>query len=736
MKQTDNAVTNSVSFVIQGMDCADEVAILKRDLGPLVGGAERLSFDILNKRMTVTVQRNSPSIDTFLQAIRTAGFQGEVWNSHHHGNEQRHSSMARTAITGVSGLLLLAAFASHVLLNGNVLSAFGQGSVHAIKTIPTLARVLYAAAVLSGIWFTVPKAWRALRRLSPDMNLLMVIAVCGAIAIGEWLEAATVSFLFAVSLALESWSVDRARRAVAALMSIVPTTVHVMRDDDSELEMAPSQVAIGTKFLVRPGEHVPLDGEVIAGSSEINQAPITGESVGVFKQVGDQVYAGTINGNGALDVVSTKPAQDSTLARIARMVGEAQSRRAPTEQWVDRFARYYTPAVLFLALAVFLIPPLMFDQSWSGWTYRALVLLVIACPCALVISTPVSIVAALTAAARNGVLIKGGVYVEEPARLRAIAFDKTGTITEGRPVVQSVVPLSGHTELELLEIAASIEAKSSHPLARAILSAAESRGIQLRPVLDFQTVQGKGATATLDGRNVWVGSHRHLEERGQETTELHIRLEQLTAGGMSAVVVGEDDHVCGVIVIADQIRSNAKNTIEELRSAGIKHVIMLTGDNRATGDSVGQRVHVDEVLAELLPHQKVDAIERLVKQFEHVAMVGDGVNDSPALARATLGIAMGAAGTDAAIETADIALMTDDLSRLPWLIHHSRRTLTIIRQNIIASLSVKALFVVLTFMGHASLWAAIAADTGASLAVVLNGLRLLRVHGNQVDRSA
>jgi Cd2+/Zn2+-exporting ATPase len=448
----------------------------------------------------------------------------------------------------------------------------------------------------------------------------------------------------------------------------------------------------------------------------------------VLKDAGAEVFAGTINGDGLLEVRSTKPAFDTTLAHIIRLVGEAQSRRAPSEQWVERFARVYTPAVLALAvLVLFLLP--VFDVPWTQAFKQALVMLVIACPCALVISTPVSIVAALAAAARNGVLIKAGLYVETPARLRAVALDKTGTLTEGQPTVVEVVPLSGHDEKELLERAAALEAHSTHPLARAIMTYARSRSIEVRPAEDYQILQGKGATGNFNGRSYWLGSHRYLEERGQESPGDHKHLESLASAGRTVVVVGQDHHVCGFIALADAIRPAARQVIEDLRSSGIEHVIMLTGDNRETAESVARATGVDEFRAELLPADKVVEVEALVARYGSVAMVGDGVNDAPALGRSTLGIAMGAAGSDAAIETADIALMTDDLTRLSWLVQHARRTLAVIRQNITFSLVVKAVFMVLALSGFTSLWPAIAADTGASLLVIFNGLRLLKIAG-------
>jgi Cd2+/Zn2+-exporting ATPase len=490
--------------------------------------------------------------------------------------------------------------------------------------------------------------------------------------------------------------------------------------------MLAEDVAIGSLFIVKPGDRIPLDGKVVRGMSEVNEAPITGESVPAPKEPGAQIFAGTINGNGTLEVESTKQAGETTLANIIRLIGNAQARRAPSEQWVERFARYYTPIVFGVAILVFAIPPLLFGGDWQEWTYRALVLLVIGCPCALVISTPVSIVAALAAAARNGVLIKGAAFVEAPGNLKAVAMDKTGTLTEGEPRVTEVRVESGITERELLEIAAGIESQSDHPLARAVVEFCADKKIVPRQVANFTAIQGKGATCSIDGRNYWIGSHRFLEERQEETPAIHDVMEQLASRGQSVIVIGNEQRVIGMIALADALRAETRGAIEQLRNSGIEHIVMLTGDNRATAEAVGQKAGVDELHPELLPEDKVRMVETLVGRYNQVAMVGDGVNDAPAMARATLGIAMGAAGSDAAIETADIALMSDDLSKLPWLIQHSRRTVGIIRQNITLSLAVKALFVGLTFGGFASLWAAIAADMGVSLVVIFNALRLLR----------
>lgn len=717
-----------LNFKIYGMDCAEEVSILKREIGPLVGGAEHLAFDILNAKMTVLPTAPSVEPRRIIEAVNRSGMRAEPYESAQPaaGEVSFWRRRGRTIMTTASGVFSAGGFLAHTVITGSFLAALGSEGLGIGHDVPLISRGLYAAGVIAGAWYVAPRGWIALRRLRPDMNLLMTIAVIGAVAIGEWFEASAVSFLFALSLALESWSIGRAKRAVEALLELAPASVRILQDG-VETEMPPADAVVGDHFLVRPGERIALDGTVVRGNSDVNQAPITGESLPVPKEPGSQVFAGTVNGNGVLEVEVTKLAGETTLAQIIRMVGEAQRRRAPSEQWVDRFAHYYTPSVFALAILVATVPPLAFGAPSAEWVYRALVLLVIGCPCALVISTPVSIVASLAAAARQGVLVKGGVHMETPAKLKAVAFDKTGTLTHGSPSVVDVLPMNEHTGEELLEIAAAIESHSDHPLAHAITTYARARGITVREPHDLQTVQGKGITARVDGRPYWLGSHRYLEERGQETPEVHARLDSLAQSGKTIVAVGTDDHVCGLISLADTVRPESPAIIEALRGAGIEHVIILTGDNRGTAEAVAHETGVDEVRAELLPHEKVLAVEELVRHYGTVAMVGDGINDAPALGRATLGIAMGGGGTDAAIEAGDVALMSDDISKLPWLVRHSQRTLSIIRQNIGLSLAVKLLFAVLTALGYASLWAAIAADMGVSLVVIANALRLLRL---------
>ncbi|MFP3939115.1 MAG: heavy metal translocating P-type ATPase [Thermoanaerobaculia bacterium] len=774
------APTSSDSYALRvhGMDCADEVAILRREVGPLAGGEDRLAFDLVRGRMEVLAPPEEVPPAAVRQAVARTGMRAVPVGDGAPGEpaEGFLARHGRDLLTGLSGLFAAAGFLLHWIEAGSLAAAFGAGAP------PWPARVLYFGSIAAGLRYVAPRAWLAARSLRPDMHLLMTVAIAGALGLGEWLEAATVAFLFALSQALEGWSVGRARRAVETLLDLSPTVARVREPGGEERTVRAEEVAVGARLVVRPGEAIPLDGEVLAGSSEVDQAPITGESVPVPKEPGDEVFAGSVNGAGALEVRSTRPAGETTLARIVRLVEQAQTRRSPSERWVDRFARVYTPAVMALAVAFLVVPPLVWGGSWSEWFYRALVLLVIACPCALVISTPVSVVAALAASARHGVLVKGGVFVEMPARLAALAFDKTGTLTRGEPRVVAVAPLDGHDEEGVLRLAAALEARSEHPLARAIVEYARERRVAVEPAEEVRALPGRGATGRVEGRQAWVGSHRLLLELDEEaaregrdgpdgdgrpagtggggpdaapagggigtaervlpptvavrlaTPALEARLAELSAAGRSAVVVGDEDGVRGLVAVADALRPGAAEVVAALRRQGIRRLVMLTGDNRPTAEAVAAEAGIDEVRAELLPQDKVAAVEELVAEVHRsaqgrasrVGMVGDGVNDAPAMARADLGVAMGAAGSDAAIETADVALMADDLSRLPWLVGHSRRTLAVIRQNAAFALGVKLAVFLLAAAGYATLWAAIAADMGASLLVIANALRLLR----------
>jgi Cd2+/Zn2+-exporting ATPase len=719
-----------VAFKIRGLDCAEEVTVLQRELGSLVGGEANLAFDILAGKMTVLLAEETGSEEAIRQAVARTGMAAIPWHESDTtpgGEEPFWPRHGRTILCGVSGLLLMTGFLWHAMRHGSLLDALAAGHGTASHAFPVVSILLYLGAVVSGAWYVAPKALYAARTLRPDMNLLMLVAVTGALAIGEWFEAAAVAFLFALALLLEAWSVGRARLAIKALVALSPTTARcVAPDHDEVVEKPVDEVSVGSVVVVRPGEKIPLDGVVTDGTTAVNQAPITGESAPVPKAGGDEVFAGTINGDGVFTFRTTKPATDTTLARIIHLVEEAQARRAPSAQWVDRFARIYTPAMMALAVLLAVVPPLLFGSPWSTWLYQALVILVIACPCALVISTPVSIVAGLTTAARAGVLIKGGASLEAPARLQVVAFDKTGTLTHGHPTVQEIMPLNGHSEPDLLARAAALEAHSAHPLARAILERATALGLSYTPAVQVTALQGKGAAATLDGRRFWIGSHRLMAELGVENAAFHDLATRLQDAGHSLVAVGNDAHLCGLISIADGVRSTVPEVTRALKRLGIAQVVMLSGDNQGTAQAVARATEVDAFWAELLPEDKVRMVKDLRHRFGPVAVVGDGVNDAPAMATATVGIAMGAIGTDAAIETADIALMSDDLAKLPWLIRHARRTLTVIKQNIGFALGLKLLFIILAAAGAATLWMAIAADMGASLLVIGHGLRLLR----------
>lgn len=596
---------------------------------------------------------------------------------------------------------------------------------------PTVMTGLAIAAMISGGWFVLPKAGRALLRLRPDINLLMVIAALGASLIGEWVEAATVVFLFGVAEWLEGWAARRARRATEALLDIAPKIAQVKRAG-TFVEVPAEQVAPGEIIAVKSGMGIPLDGEVLSGESAVNQAPITGESVPVDKRAGDTVFAGTINGEGSLEIRVTKAAGDTTLARIIWLVKEAQEQRAPTQRFVDTFARYYTPAVTLVALLVFLVPPLFFGGAWTPWLYRACVLLLIACPCALVISTPVSIVAGLTALARRGVLVKGGAHLETIARLKALAMDKTGTITQGKPRVFGVESLGAMSEQDIVGLAAGIDEHSVHPIAKAVVAHANEIGAAPRRVGDYRATGGRGAEGTLDAHEYFVGNHRFTHELGVCSEDIERRIGLIEAKGQSVVVVGHKPHgsctgeVLGIIAVGDTVRPHAAEAIRALHSAGVSTIVMLSGDNQRAADHIAGQVGIDRAQGELLPGDKVAAVKSLQDSHGVVAMIGDGVNDAPAMAVADVGIAMGAAGTDAAIETADIALMEDDLTKVAEIVVLARRTMGVIRFNIAFALGLKAIFLALTLTGHATLWLAILADTGATLFVVANALRLLR----------
>ncbi|KIQ94130.1 putative cadmium-transporting ATPase [Anoxybacillus thermarum] len=591
------------------------------------------------------------------------------------------------------------------------------------------ATIGYAAAILIGGYSLFIKGFKNLVRLNFDMNTLMTVAILGAAAIGEWGEGATVVILFAISEALERYSMDKARQSIESLMDIAPKEALIRRGNE-EMMVPVDDIQVGDIMIVKPGQKLAMDGIVIKGTSTLNQAAITGESVPVTKTVGDEVFAGTLNEEGLLEVKVTKRVEDTTLSKIIHLVEEAQAERAPSQAFVDRFAKYYTPAIIIFALLLAVIPPLFMGADWSEWIYRGLAVLVVGCPCALVISTPVSIVTAIGNAAKNGVLIKGGIYLEEAGSLKVIAFDKTGTLTKGIPSVTDVVTYNGN-ENELMTITAAIEKGSQHPLASAIIRKAEEDGLNFNDlsVEEFQSITGKGVKAKVNNAMYYVGSPGLFEELLPNGIQSEIK-EQITTlqtQGKTVMVLGTEKEILALIAVADEIRESSKEVIRKLHQVGIEKTVMLTGDNQRTAEAIGKQVGVSDIKADLLPEDKLNFIKELRDKYRSVAMVGDGVNDAPALAASTVGVAMGGAGTDTALETADIVLMSDDLSKLPYTIKLSRKALAIIKQNITFSLGIKALALLLIVPGWLTLWLAIFADMGATLIVTLNSMRLLKV---------
>ena len=584
----------------------------------------------------------------------------------------------------------------------------------------------YGAAIVIGGYSLFMKGLKNLSRLKFDMNTLMTIAIIGAALIGEWGEGATVVILFAISEALERYSMDKARQSIESLVDIAPKEAFIRRGNE-EMLIKVEDIVVGDTMIVKPGQKLAMDGFVVKGTSTLNQAAITGESVPVTKTVDDEVFAGTLNEEGLLEVQVTKKVEDTTLSKIIHLVEEAQAERAPSQAFVDKFAKYYTPVIVLLALFIAVVPPL-FGGDWSEWIYQGLAVLVVGCPCALVVSTPVAVVTAIGNAAKNGVLIKGGIYLEETGHLKAIAFDKTGTLTKGVPAVTDIQTFGGEQN-ELLLITAAIEKGSQHPLASAIMRKAEENGLKFNDVSveEFHSITGKGVKAKVNNQMYYVGSPNFFEElHGSIPNDRKEKITELQIQGKTVMVLGTETEILSFIAVADEMRESSKEVIDKLNSMGIE-TVMLTGDNARTAAAIGKRVGVSDIRADLLPEDKLNFIKELRRKYQSVAMVGDGVNDAPALAASTVGVAMGGAGTDTALETADIALMSDDLSKLPYTIKLSRRALMIIKQNITFSLAIKLLALLLVVPGWLTLWIAIFADMGATLIVTLNSLRLLKV---------
>jgi Cd2+/Zn2+-exporting ATPase len=688
-------------FRVEGMDCHEEVVILERRLKPLVG-LEAMSADVIGQRLHVQYDAAKLTTADMVDAVGQTGMR--MWLEHDEPRASAPDVRARFWLTVLSGGALTAGLAA---------TAFAR---------PLAAALLFVAGALVGGVYPARRAVTALRTRTVDINVLMVIAVAGALALGEWLEASSVVFLFALAQWLEARTLERARQAIRALVDLTPRDAIVKRNG-GEQRVAVDAIAVGDVVIVRPGDKVPLDGTIVGGHSDVNEAPMTGESLPVDKHPGDEVYAGTINGRGSLELAVTRVGPDTRLARIIHLVEAAQSRRAPVQSFVDRFAKIYTPAVIVLAVLVAAVPPLVAGADAETWFYRSLVLLVISCPCALVISTPVSIVSALSAAARNGVLIKGGAHLERLAAVRAIGFDKTGTLTRGEPGVSDVIAVGSASSQDVLRFAAAVETRSEHPIARAIADRARVDGTDIPEASGFMSVPGMGVEAVVGGRSVVVGNEALMTMRNVATSA---DLESIRRDGHTLVFVAVDRVLLGAIAVADPLRETAKETLELLRSHGIRHVAMLTGDHSATARVAAKTLSLDEYYAGLLPQEKHDRVLAIREAHGATLMVGDGVNDAPALAAADVGVAMGAAGSDAALETADIALMSDELLKIPYALRLARATLFNVKTNVIVSLVLKAAFLVMAITGSATLWMAVLADTGASVIVVANALRLLR----------
>jgi Cd2+/Zn2+-exporting ATPase len=699
-------------FRVQGMDCEDEVKAIRVALDSL-SGVHKVEPNLMSSYIRI-FHEDLISNEQLVDRIESTGLKilvpsGDTTN-------QKNFLKRRAACVLVAGSLLIF---------GLILDGFSL-------TSPLVIRILFLSSAAVGSVLVLPKAWRAVKTFSLDMYILMTVAVVGAIGISEFAEAAAVVVLFSLAEWLESFSLERARRSIRALLTLVPETALLQNEMGVASEVPIAEVPVGAQILIRSGARIALDGLVQKGRSHVNQAPITGESLPVEKTVGDRVLAGSINGDGSLEVQVTQGHQDTKIAQIIRLIEDAQSQKAPSQRFVDVFAKYYTPFVFLFAIVTLLFPPLFLGGAWSLWLYRALVLLVIACPCALVIATPVSIVAGLTSMAKQGILIKGGAGLEAIGRLRALAVDKTGTITEGTPKVLQIHSFNGCSESDLLSIAAAIDAHSTHPLAKAVVAEARQRGVALKVGLDYRSVSGRGAEANVSDHIYFVGNHRFAHDFAICSPEIENKLEAIEDQAQSVVIVGHRPHpgcpgeILGVLGLGDAVRPDAQEAIRGLHEAGMEKILMLSGDNQRTVDAISRIVGIDEAYGDLMPSDKVLKIKEVKSKYLFVGMIGDGVNDAPAMATATLGIAMGASGTDAAIETADITLMQDRLTGIVRAIRMGKRTLRIIWFNTGFALATKALFLILSISGNSSLWLAILADTGATLLVIANALRLLR----------
>lgn len=696
------------TYRIEGLSCTNCAGKFEKNVKQLPG--------VTSATVNFGASKISVEGQTTIEELEEAGaFENLIIRDDQENDEQvrsKESFIKRNIALIISlGFILVA-----------VISQLSLGEDH------LLTKALYILAIIIGGFDLFKEGFSDLIKLDFSMESLMTIAIIGAAFIGEWAEGSIVVILFAISEALERFSMDKARQSIRSLMDIAPKEALIRRNNVEQL-VSVDKIDIDDIMIIKPGQKIAIDGLVINGHSSVNQAAITGESVPVEKQLDDEVFAGTLNEEGVLEVKVTKKVTDTTIAKIIHLVEEAQGERAPAQAFVDKFAKYYTPFIIIMALLIVVVPPLFFGGDWNKWLYQGLSILVVGCPCSLVISTPVSIVSAIGNAAKNGVLVKGGVYLEEIGHLRAIAFDKTGTLTKGKPVVTDFIATSSETDINYLSIISSLESLSQHPLASAILNEADKTNVDYKSIQieDFQSITGKGLTGIHQNIRYYIGSPKLFSASVIEETAVKVQYRQFQEQGKTAMYFGTDEQILGVIAVADEVRDSSAAVISELHKLSIEHTIMLTGDNTKTAESIGKQLGVTEIKGDLMPQEKLDSIKALRPTYNKVAMVGDGINDAPALAASTVGIAMGGAGTDTALETADVALMGDDLQKLPFIVRLSRQTLKVIKQNITFSLGIKLLALLLVIPGWLTLWIAIVADMGATLLVTLNGLRLMKV---------
>lgn len=696
------------TYRIEGLSCANCAGKFEKNVKQLPG--------VTNATVNFGASKISVEGQTTIEELEEAGaFENLIIR-----NDQESPEQVRSKESFIKRNIALIISLGFILVA--VISQLSLGEDH------LLTKALYILAIIIGGYDLFKEGFSDLIKLDFSMESLMTIAIIGAAFIGEWAEGSIVVILFAISEALERFSMDKARQSIRSLMDIAPKEALIRRNNVEQL-ISVDKIDIDDIMIIKPGQKVAMDGLVINGHSSVNQAAITGESVPVEKQLDDEVFAGTLNEEGVLEVRVTKKVTDTTIAKIIHLVEEAQGERAPAQAFVDKFAKYYTPFIIIMALMIVVVPPLFFGGDWNKWLYQGLSILVVGCPCSLVISTPVSIVSAIGNAAKNGVLVKGGVYLEEIGHLRAIAFDKTGTLTKGKPVVTDFITTSSDTGINYLSIISSLESLSQHPLASAILNEADKTNADYKSIQieDFQSITGKGLTGIYQNIRYYIGSPKLFSASVIEETAVKVQYRQFQEQGKTAMYFGTDEQILGVIAVADEVRDSSADVISELHKLSIEHTIMLTGDNTKTAESIGRQLGVTEIKGDLMPQEKLDSIKALRTTYNKVAMVGDGINDAPALAASTVGIAMGGAGTDTALETADVALMGDDLQKLPFIVRLSRQTLKVIKQNITFSLGIKLLALLLVIPGWLTLWIAIVADMGATLLVTLNGLRLMKV---------